>query len=141
MNPGSRVIFDTSTLISAALREGSVPDQAVTKAFASCVVCASAETLDELERVLRNDRFDSYLGKNARQSFVVLICERTRLFAIQDSEKAKVVNACRDPKDAVFLALALASGADLIVSSDSDLLVLHPWHGVSILTPAQFVAG
>lgn len=110
------------------------------KAFASCIVCASAETLDELERVLKNDKFDRYLENDARHSFVTLIRERVRLFAIQDSEMAKVADTCRDPKDAVFLALALASSADLIVSSDSDLLVLHPWRELAILTPAQFLA-
>jgi predicted nucleic acid-binding protein len=28
----------------------------------------------------------------------------------------------------------------VIVSSDQDLLVLDPWHGIRILTPAQFLA-
>ena len=28
----------------------------------------------------------------------------------------------------------------LIISSDQDLLVLNPWRGIPILTPAQFVA-
>ena len=47
-----RVVLDTSTLVSAALRIGSVPHQALMQALASCDVCASAETLAELEQVL-----------------------------------------------------------------------------------------
>ena len=47
-----RVILDTSTLVSAALRIGSVPYQALSEALATCDVCASAETLAELEQVL-----------------------------------------------------------------------------------------
>ena len=44
---------------------------------------------------------------------------------------------CRDPKDDKYLELALASQADRIVSSDGDLLVLHPWRGVRIPRPAD----
>jgi predicted nucleic acid-binding protein len=32
----------------------------------------------------------------------------------------------------------LAADADALVSSDGDLLVLDPWHGIPIMTPAQF---
>ncbi len=36
-----RVVLDTSTLVSAALRIGSVPYQAVFDALATCDICAS----------------------------------------------------------------------------------------------------
>ena len=47
---------------------------------------------------------------------------------------------CRDPKDDKYLELAFAAGAETIVSSDDDLLVLHPWRGVRILRPADYLA-
>jgi predicted nucleic acid-binding protein len=50
------------------------------------------------------------------------------------------VTDCRDPKDAKYLELALAAGAETIVSSDDDLLVLHPWRGVRVLRPADYLA-
>jgi predicted nucleic acid-binding protein len=37
-------------------------------------------------------------------------------------------------------AVALAAGADAIISGDADLLVLHPWRGVRILRPADYLA-
>ena len=46
---------------------------------------------------------------------------------------------CRDPKDDQFLALVRACDANVLISSDADLLVLHPWQGVPILTPAAFM--
>ena len=46
-----------------------------------------------------------------------------------------------DPRDNQFLALALVSEADVLVSGDEDLLVLHPWRGMSIVTPADFLGG
>ncbi len=50
------------------------------------------------------------------------------------------VNDCRDAKDDKYLELALAAKAATIVSSDQDLLVLHPWRGVQILRPAAYLA-
>jgi len=35
------------------------------------------------------------------------------------------------------LACALAAKADVIVTGDKDLIVLHPWHGIQILNPAD----
>lgn len=50
-----------------------------------------------------------------------------------------VVNDCRDPKDNKFLEIAISGNADCIVSGDKDLMVLHPYRGISILTPMQFL--
>jgi predicted nucleic acid-binding protein len=57
-----RVVLDTSTLVSAALRAGSVPYRALEQAFRSGDVCASEETPDELERVLVRPKFDRVRG-------------------------------------------------------------------------------
>jgi uncharacterized protein len=50
------------------------------------------------------------------------------------------VTDCRDPKDDKYLELALAAGAETIVSSDDDLPVLDPWRSVRILNPAGYLA-
>jgi putative PIN family toxin of toxin-antitoxin system len=55
-------------------------------------------------------------------------------------DPAARVRECRDPKDDKYLELALASGAETIVSSDDDLLVLNPWRGVRIVKPAAYLA-
>jgi predicted nucleic acid-binding protein len=49
------------------------------------------------------------------------------------------IQACRDPKDDKFLALAAAGTAACIVSGDGDLLALNPFRGIPIITPADFV--
>jgi predicted nucleic acid-binding protein len=41
-----------------------------------------------------------------------------------------------DIDDNQVIATALAAGAQLIVSGDQDLLVLHPWRGIQILKAA-----
>lgn len=134
-----RVVLDTSTLVSAALRVGSVPHQALRQAISQGEVFVSADTLFELEQVLLRPKFDRYLPRDGRRAFV----DWVRTFAVQmpvsAAHVANVVPACRDPKDNPFLALVLASEADVLVSSDTDLLVLHPWHGVPVLTPAAYM--
>lgn len=47
---------------------------------------------------------------------------------------------CRDPFDRPFLALALASKADALVTGDKDLLDLADAFSVPILTPAALRA-
>ena len=61
------VVFDTSTLISAAIRTASVPAQAYQLALKSYRLYASTETLDELANVLCRDYLDRYLAREERQ--------------------------------------------------------------------------
>jgi len=133
-----RVVFDTSTLVSAALRIGSIPHRALLKALATSDVCASDETLAELERVLNSEKFDRYLDRDSRLEFVALIRRSVHLFAVDDQILNGVDPRCRDSSDDKFLALASVAEAELLVSSDEDLLILHPWHGIEIVTPEHF---
>ena len=135
-----RVVLDTSTLVSAALRVGSVPHQALLKALGACELCASSATLNALEQVLKRDKFDRYLNTQTRLSFVALIRQHTHLFDVQEADELSVQPACRDPKDNKFLALALVCEAGAIISSDKDLLALTPWRSKPVLTPSDFVA-
>ena len=135
-----RVVLDTTTLVSAALRVGSVPHQALLKALGSCELCASSATLNALEQVLKRDKFDRYLNTQTRLSFVALIRQHTHLFDVQEADELSVQPACRDPKDNKFLALALVCEAGAIISSDKDLLALTPWRSKPVLTPSDFVA-
>lgn len=61
------------------------------------------------------------------------------MFTLTNSILSEVKGSCRDANDDHILALALVAQADVIVSSDHDLLVLHPWRGIPILMPAQFL--
>jgi putative PIN family toxin of toxin-antitoxin system len=140
MSRNRRVVVDTSTLVSAALFTGSIPDQALSKALESFDLCLSVATLAELEQVLDRGKFDRYRVRESRHAFVALIRRRMRLFAVDLADLSAVDPPCRDPKDNQFLALAQVAEADALVSSDEDLLVLHPWRGIPILTQAEFLA-
>jgi putative PIN family toxin of toxin-antitoxin system len=50
-----------------------------------------------------------------------------------------LVRECRDPKDDKFLEVALNGRADVIITGDVDLLALHPWQGIPILSSAEYL--
>ncbi|MBX2965699.1 MAG: putative toxin-antitoxin system toxin component, PIN family [Cyclobacteriaceae bacterium] len=49
------------------------------------------------------------------------------------------VSRCRDPKDDMFLELALSGEAKAIISSDPDLLALNPFENILIIPPQEFL--
>ena len=51
------------------------------------------------------------------------------------------ISACRDPTDDKFLELAVNGRADWVVSGDADLLVLSPFRGIPVVSPAIYVGG
>lgn len=117
-----RIVFDTSTLVSAALRVGSVPHQAFRQAIAQGTVYVSTDTFAELEQVLLRPKFDRYMPHDVRRAFVDLVHGLAVQVPVSASDVASVAPACRDPKDNPFLALVLACAADVLVSSDADLM-------------------
>jgi uncharacterized protein len=135
-----RVVLDTSTLVSAAIRIGSKPHRAMMHAFATCEVCASAETLGELEHVLERPAWDAYADRDSLRDFAAVYRRNVRFFSVEEADRLAVEPHCRDPRDNEFLALAVAAEADVLVSSDQDLLVMHPWRGIPSLTPADFLS-
>jgi len=128
-----RVVVDTNVFISAALKDRSPPSDAVHLAAERDLLLKSTTTEQELFITLARPRlaplipsdFRTWLGELLAAAELVSITER--------------VIACRDPKDDKFLELAVNGHADLIVSGDADLLALHPFRNIPILTPAAFM--
>ena len=139
MKFGRRIVLNTSTLIGAVLRPNSIPRQVLIKALSEGDLCASPATLVELDEVIARDKFDRYLGLSARQNFSAMYRDRVRLFEISDADEAALAITCRDPPDNKFLALALACSADVLVSSDDDLLTLNPYCGIQVKTPKAYL--
>ena len=131
-----RIVIDTGVLISAAIRPQSIPALALEKAWLLFDVCASHSTLVELKSVLLASKFESYRPLASRTEFVGMFEKRTMRFEVTIS-----VTDCRDPKDNQFLELAETANAEMILSSDADLAVLHPWRGIPILPPSAFLVG
>lgn len=140
MSFANRIVIDTSTLIGALLKPQSVPRQAFNHALATGTLCVSPATLAELEGVLLRDKFDRYLDRDSRLGFLQLYHAATAHFPVTLVEENNLIPPCRDVHDNKFLALALHCSAHTVVSSDEDLLILNPWHEITIVSPAQFLS-
>jgi putative PIN family toxin of toxin-antitoxin system len=129
------IVFDASTLVSATFRRSGVPARAVRHALRSDRVAVSEATMAELLDALDRPRLARFLDPELRVELLGQLDTLGVFFA-----PAERVTDCRDPKDDKYLELALAARADAIVSGDDDLLVLHPWRGVQVLRPADYLA-
>ena len=129
-----RIVIDTGVAVSAVLLPRSVPRQAFDAAVSRGRLLVSEATVAELDEVLRRAKFDRYVSEEQRLEFLAALVREA-----EQIEVAEVIAECRDPKDNKFLELAVSGGASHLVSGDSDLLVLHPFRGVAILTPQAFL--
>ena len=134
MTARERLVIDTSALVSRLLLPASLPARAVRKAVAEGQLLVSDATLLELADVLARARFDPYVTLAERQQFLRLLGRIAERIPIVHS-----IRACRDPKDDKFLELAVNGEGRLIITGDADLLALHPFRGVDILTPARYL--
>ena len=133
MSLTSRVVIDTNTLVSATLMPGSVPRQALDRALTGTVLI-SRPISTEYAEVLRRPRLNKKCSEGDRLKILDVVIEAAEVVEIIEE-----IRACRDPKDDMVLELAVNGDATCIVSGDADLLTLHPFRGIPILTPRQFL--
>ena len=129
------IIFDVSALVGAAIRRDGVPELALRRALDTDRIAVSEPVIAELLDVFARPRLRRFLRPEMRDGIVSELFAHGVFFTPDER-----VTDCRDPKDDMYLELALASGAGTIVSSDGDLLVLHPWRGVRIFRPAEYLS-
>lgn len=128
------VVIDTNIIISAALSKNSTPDKALNYVIDNALLLISKDTYAELCEKLHGAKFDKYVSLESR----LLFLEKLRSVAEWIDIERKIT-ACRDVKDDKFLEVAVNGHADFIVTGDKDLLVLHPFESVEILTAAEFL--
>jgi len=122
------IIFD------AALKTDSIPARALLHAEEVDVFALSAAVDAEIAGVLSRPKFASAIPLARRERLLQILRQAAVWF-----EPTVRVTDCRDPKDDKYLELALAAGAETIVSGDDDLLMLDPWRGLRILRPADYL--
>jgi putative PIN family toxin of toxin-antitoxin system len=134
MSESIRHVFDTNTLVSAVLFEHSNPGQALRRSLRRGRVLLSSPTLEELAEVLQREKFERYVTAAEREEFLITFVESV-LFI----EPTEEIRACRDAKDDKFLELAVSGRAAYLISGDADLLALHPFRGIAIMTATEFL--
>jgi putative PIN family toxin of toxin-antitoxin system len=130
-----RCVVDTNVVVSASVFAFSVPRQAVEKALRNSILLFSDFTMDELKNVLVRSKFDRYVSREERARFLAQLNARAEFVPT-----IRLVRECRNPKDDKFLEVALNGRADVIITGDADLLEMHPWRGIDVLTPAHYLS-
>jgi putative PIN family toxin of toxin-antitoxin system len=128
-------VLDTNVIVSALLLPRSVPRQAFDSALSRGIFLVSDDTLSELKIVLSRPRFNRYVKQEDRLQFLVNFIKGSVVIEVRET-----VTDCRDPKDNKFLELAISGNATLIITGDRDLLSLHPFRDIPIMTPRDYLS-
>lgn len=131
----AKTVLDTNILVSGLFWPESLPARAMEAAFRDGLVLTSSKVTAEFEEVLRRPKFNRHLDLEIRLIYLSSLLDLLAPVTVVD-----VVRECRDPRDNMFLALALSGRANVIVTGDADLLCLHPWRGIAILSPADYLS-
>ena len=130
------IVIDTQLVLRAALNERSLPAKIFFNYGHLYILAVSPGIRAEVEDVLTRP--------SIRSKFTSITDEIvSRVLSILDAGQQvipeEVPALSRDPKDDIFLATAVLSGAQYLVSEDKDLLVLNPHQGIRILNAFEFL--
>ncbi|MAU01197.1 MAG: putative toxin-antitoxin system toxin component, PIN family [Anaerolineaceae bacterium] len=121
-------------IVSAALFKQSVARQSFEQAITTGEILLSDTLQTELSEVMLRQKFDRYVSLETRLRFLSGFISLSTVVEI--SERIQV---CRDPKDDMVLETAVNGQADTIITGDQDLLVLHPFRQIAVLSPRTFL--
>ena len=124
-----RIVLDTNVYISAAIKSDLAENIIKLAAKTDFItLLTSEEILDELREKL--------ISKFQRsESIAGIFINRVKQIAEVVEITTKVDVITRDPEDNKILECAVSGKADLIVSSDQDLIKLKNFKGVGIVHP------
>lgn len=129
-----RIVVDTNVIVSRALFPHSVAGEVLKRIENHHTWLMSDATSKELATVLLRPKFARYITTDEVSGLLARVRQITETVPILHT-----ITTCRDPKDDMFLELAVNGSAQYLISGDADLLALHPFRGVSILSPKDFL--
>jgi putative PIN family toxin of toxin-antitoxin system len=130
-----RVVIDTNVFISGVLSTTSAPARCVEAVVSSGQLVATEATLKELFERWLSSKFDPYVTRARREELLSRLAPLVEIV-----EVVQQVRACRDPHDDKFLEAAVNGRADVLITGDKDLLALHPFRGIAIVSPADYLS-
>ena len=128
-----RIIVDTNVLMSAILFGGTPARILQAWREARVVLVMSPEIIDEYVRV----------GERLSARYPGVDVQRALALIVQNAEVVRSsplpMAVCEDPDDDKFLACAVASSVEVIVSGDKKLRAVTGYSEIRVVTPRQFV--
>jgi len=125
-----KVFVDTNVLVSAVATRGLCAD-VLREVLAAHDLVVSRQVLDEVRRVLQT-KFGA--TQDVIADFIRLLQQDAILARTRRIPEVEL----RDRADRLILGAAVASGADVLVTGDNELLELGALEGVEIISPRQF---
>lgn len=124
-----RIVLDTNVLVAAALK-GELAEDILDMAATSFLIklITSREILQELEEKLLN----KFIWTKEKVDF--FLKEIIQIADIVETP-TNIAAVDRDPEDNKILECALSGKANLIVTSDQDLIKLKTFRGIGIVHP------
>ena len=124
-----RIVLDTNTVLSGWLW-GGMPKQLIQLGVADHIrLFTSNAMLDELADVSQRDKFAPLFASKGKTPTSLM---QRYMQTAKSVIPVPIGRTVRDPDDDMVIGTALAAQADMIVSGDKDLLVLHPHQGILI---------
>jgi putative PIN family toxin of toxin-antitoxin system len=133
----TRAVVDTNIVVSAFLWGGSPRTILDAARRGTLTLFTSAALIAELEDVLSRAKFAKRIA-DAGSSVDELLGDYLALAQLV-RPAAHPPAVTRDPDDDHVIACALAADAEVIVSSDDDLLTLGRYRDIAILSIAQML--
>ena len=130
-----RLVLDTNVFVSALLFVSSTPARVLDHAFDHSRLIFTDTTQRELISAMTSAKLDKYVPLAKREALLLRLTPLMELTAVW-----QLVRVCRDPHDDAVLEAAVNGSAGAIVTGDKDLLALHPFAGIAILTPADYLS-
>jgi len=127
-------VVDTNVLLSAVFNFESDAAKAVIHIRNTGSILTSEEIIKEYLNVFSRPKFDKWISLETRFRFIENIIENSIRLKV-----TKTITACRDPKDDIYLSLAVFAQANGIISGDKDLLTLNPFQRIPIINATSFL--
>lgn len=130
-----RLVLDTNVVISGLIW-GGLPRKILDLAREEKVsLYTTPALLVELADVLSREKFAKILSSCNLSPDKIIYGYSVLANTISNAIVERVVP--RDADDDFVIVCAVAASADIIVTGDSDLLVLNPFQNIDILKPSQ----
>jgi putative PIN family toxin of toxin-antitoxin system len=130
----ARVVIDTGVIISGLIQRKGTSRKALNLALQNHTSLISFATFSELKEVIFRPKFEHFFTNEDKLNMLKIISMKSEQIEIRS-----LVKICRDSKDDMFLNLAIDGQADVLLTRDPDLLALHPFREIPILSPADFL--
>ncbi len=124
----SRIVIDTNIWISFLIG-GSFRDLEEILLDREFLVLYSAELLKEIFEVIERPKLTRYFGRGSKKIIKEIFADIGEEITVTSN-----VDKCRDPKDNFVLSLCKDGYADLLITSDKDLLVIGKFLDTHIIT-------